>query len=146
MTEVVFSPYTFRIETRENQSFIFDEVRKKMVVLTPEEWVRQHIIHFLLFDRKYPRALLAVEKGVTINGLKRRFDIVVFDRAGSPKIIIECKAPEEPLNEKVYQQIAVYNLSLQADYLWVTNGSTNFLCRLQLPLTFLHHVPDFEAL
>jgi hypothetical protein len=146
MTEVVFGNYSFRIETRHEQQFIFDEVRKKWVVLTPEEWVRQHIIHYLLLDKKYPRALLAVEKGITINGLKRRFDIVVFDRAGMPKIIIECKAPEELLNEKVYQQIAVYNLALNADYLWVTNGALHFLCKLQLPLAFLPAVPDYEAL
>lgn len=146
MTEVVFGNYSFRIETRDDQRFIFDEVRKKMVVLTSEEWVRQHIIHYLLFDKHYPRSLLAVEKGININGLKRRFDLVVFSRAGSPKIIIECKAPEKPLNEKVYQQIAVYNLSLQADYLWVTNGAFHYLCKLQLPLTFLHHVPEYEDL
>src|ERR1700742_4770526 len=118
MTEVVFSKYNFRVEDREGGRFIFDDARKKWVSLTPEEWVRQHVLHYLIQDKGYPKSLIAVERGIELNGLQKRFDLVVFDNKGQPNIIIECKAPEEKLNEKVFEQIARYNLSLRVNYLW----------------------------
>lgn len=142
MTEVVFGTYNFRTEDREGGQFIFDEVRRKFVALTPEEWVRQHILHYLIHDKQFPRSLIAVERGIELNGLQKRFDVVVFANDGLPKMIIECKAPEELLNEKVFEQIARYNLSLRVDYLWVTNGANNFCCRLKDGIELLEHVPD----
>ncbi|HLP18974.1 MAG TPA: type I restriction enzyme HsdR N-terminal domain-containing protein [Chitinophagales bacterium] len=146
MTEVVFGTYNFRTEDREGGQFIFDEVRRKFVALTPEEWVRQHILHYLIHDKKFPKSLIAVERGIELNGLQKRFDVVVFANDGLPKMIIECKAPEELLNDKVFEQIARYNLSLRVDYLWVTNGTNNFCCKLKDGIELLEHVPSVEML
>lgn len=144
MTEVVFGKYDFRLEERENGRYIFDEIRKKFLALTPEEWVRQHVLHYLIHDRNYPKSLIAVERGVELNGLQKRFDILVFGKDGAPKMIVECKAPEEPLNEKVFEQIARYNLSLNVRYLWVTNGSFHFCCRLGKDMRMLETIPSAE--
>lgn len=146
MTEVSFAKYVFRIEEREGKPVIFDEIRRKRVALTPEEWVRQHVIHYLIHDCSYPKSLIAVERGINLNGLQKRFDIVVFNNSGLPKMIIECKAPEEPLNEKVFEQIARYNLSLNVDYLWVTNGTNNFCCILKGGVVMLDRIPRFQDL
>lgn len=146
MTEVIFSNYRFRTEEREGKEFIFDEVRRKFIQLTPEEWVRQHILHYLIHDKGFPKSLIAVERGIELNGLQKRFDVVVFDNDGKPKIIIECKAPEEKLDEKVFAQIARYNLSLRVDFLWVTNGEKNFCCKLKEGIALLHTIPPFSEL
>lgn len=146
MTEVQFSTYNFRTEERNGCRFIFDKVRKKMVALTPEEWVRQHILHYLITDKKIPKGLIAVERGIDLNGLKKRFDIVVFNNQGKPKMLIECKAPEEKLNEKVFEQIARYNLSLNVDYLWVTNGENNFCSKLKNGIELLKEIPGYDEL
>lgn len=142
MTEVVFGTYNFRTEERDGKKFIFDEVRRKFVVLTSEEWVRQHILHYLIHDKKFPKSLIAVERGIELNGLQKRFDVVVFATDGKPKLIIECKGPEEKLNEKVFEQIAMYNLSLRVDYLWVTNGEKNFCCKLKNGIELLGVIPE----
>ena len=146
MTEVIFSTYTFRTEDREGKQFIFDEVRKKFVLLTPEEWVRQHILHYLIYDKNFSKSLIAVERGIELNGLQKRFDVVVFANDGKPKIIIACKAPEEKLDEKVFAQIARYNLSLNVDYLWVTNGEKNFCCKLKEGIQLLREIPSTQNL
>lgn len=146
MTEVSFGKYAFRTAEEDGRTAIFDEVRKKMVALTPEEWVRQHVLHYLIHDRAYPKSLIAVERGIELNGLQKRFDVVVFSNSGLPKMIIECKAPEEPLNDKVFEQIARYNLSLKVDYLWVTNGTYNFCCCLKGGIQMLPAIPAFEEI
>lgn len=146
MTEVIFTKYNFRIETRDNRQVIFDIIRKKMVALTPEEWVRQHVILYLHFNKVVPKGLIAVERAIELNGLKKRFDIVVFNRYGTPKMIIECKAPEEKLNDKVFEQIARYNLALKVDYLWLTNGEKNYCCKLRNGIELLTVFPAKEEL
>lgn len=146
MTRVTFSSYNFRREFRGGEEYIFDEVRKKWVLLTGEEWVRQHILHYLVYDKGYSPALIAVERGIELNGLRKRFDIVVFDNTGSPKMIIECKAPDEVLNEKVFEQIARYNMSLKVDYLWVTNGKFNYCCNLKAGGQLVQDIPSSAEL
>lgn len=146
MTHVTFSSYNFRRELRGGEEYIFDEVRKKWVLLTGEEWVRQHILHYLVYDKGYSPALIAVERGIELNGLRKRFDIVVFDNTGSPKMIIECKAPDEVLNEKVFEQIARYNMSLKVDYLWVTNGKFNYCCNLKTGGQLVQDIPSSAEL
>lgn len=146
MTEVIFDKYNFRVEEREGSRYIFDETRKKWVVLTPEEWVRQHILHYLIYNKNFSKSLIAVERGIELNGLQKRFDIVVFANDGKPKIIIECKAPEEKLNEAVFEQIARYNLSLRVDYLWVSNGANNFCCKLKNGIELLKTIPTYEEI
>ena len=146
MTNVAFGTYNFKLEERNKKQFIFDIARKKWVFLSPEEWVRQHILHYLVYDKKYPSSLIAVERGIELNGTQKRFDLVVFNNTGKPIMIIECKAPEETLNEKVFEQIARYNLSLKVDYLWVTNGTLNYVSRLKGGIELLQVVPDWETL
>lgn len=146
MTTVVFGHYDFKVKEEDKKKFIFDIARKKWTALTPEEWVRQHILHYLIHDKKYPTSLIAVERGIELNGTQKRFDIVVFTNSGKPKMIIECKAPDENLDEKVFEQIARYNLSLQVDFLWVTNGSLNFVSQLKGAMQLLEEVPEWLVL
>ena len=104
-------------------------MRRKYVPLTPEEWVRQNVLHFLL-GKGYPASLIAIERGITVNDTQKRFDIVVYDRESNPLILVECKAQNEPINQQVVMQIAGYNLTLKAKYFWLTNGDDNYFIRL----------------
>ena len=138
--------YKFKIKSNENKYSIFDIVRKKYVFLTPEEWVRQHFIHFLIEEKKYPISLIAVEKKVTINNLTKRTDILIFNAEGSPNIIVECKAPSIKLNQETFDQIARYNLKLNANYLIVTNGLEHFFCIMDTKneqYIFLEDIPNY---
>ena len=139
--------YKFKIKSNENKYSIFDIVRKKYVFLTPEEWVRQHFIHFLIEEKKYPISLIAVEKKVTINNLTKRTDILIFNAEGSPNIIVECKAPSIKLNQETFDQIARYNLKLNANYLIVTNGLEHFFCSMDKKneqYLFLKDFPNYK--
>ena len=120
--------YQFKIKSNENKYVIFDIIRKKYVHLTPEEWVRQHIIHFLIEEKKYPISLINVEKKVLVNGTIKRTDILIFNSNGVPQLIVECIAPQVTITQEAFDQIARYNLSLKATYLMVTNGITHFNC------------------
>ena len=138
--------YKFRIKSNENKYSIFDIIRKKYVILTPEEWVRQHFIHFLIEEKKYPVSLIAVEKKVTINNLTKRTDILIFNAEGLPNIIVECKAPSIKLNQETFDQIARYNLKLNANYLIVTNGLEHFFCIMDTKneqYIFLEDIPNY---
>lgn len=142
-----FTAYDFRFKNTENKVYIFDVVRKKFVVLQPEEWVRQHVVHYLIFEKNYPLSLINVEKQLQVNNLKRRYDVVVFQPNGSIRILIECKAPEISITQVTFDQIAQYNMQLQSDYLMVTNGLQHFYCEIdhrQEKYTFLEHIPDFS--
>mgnify|MGYP001185120670 FL=1 len=127
MQKLNFPEYLFRFKNSENKVLIFDEIRKKFVALTPEEWVRQHVVKFLLEEKKYPKSYINVEKNIKINGLTKRYDIVVFNPDGSIFLLVECKAPEVSITQNVFDQIARYNLKLNAQYLMVTNGLNNYL-------------------
>jgi hypothetical protein len=139
--------YPFKIKSSENKYFIFDIIRKKYVVLTPEEWVRQHFIHYLIEEKKYPISLIAVEKKVTVNKLTKRTDILVFNTQGHPHIIVECKAPSINITQNTFDQIARYNLKLDATYLIVTNGLQHFYCFMDFKkeaYVFLEAIPEYE--
>jgi hypothetical protein len=109
---------------------IFDFLRKRFIVLTPEEWVRQHFIHYLIDHLNYPRALIKIEGGLTFNTLRKRSDIVIFNRQGNPWMVVECKAPDLKLNQRTIQQAATYNHSLKAEYVVITNGMSNICCQV----------------
>jgi hypothetical protein len=111
-----------RLKKAEGKVWIFDGIRKKYIVLTPEEWVRQHFIHYLVAEKKYPRSLIKVEGGLLYNALQKRTDIVVFNRRGDPWMIIECKSPLLPVAPSTLSQASVYNSTLQGEYITVTNG------------------------
>ena len=139
--------YKFRIKSNENKLFIFDILRKKYVVLTPEEWVRQHFVHFLIEEKNYPISLIAIEKKLTINGLTKRTDILVFNTNGEPHIIVECKAPSIKINQATFDQIARYNLKLQSHFLIVTNGLEHFYCCMDFKnecYIFLADIPAYN--
>ena len=129
MTKVVFEEYDFRFREEKGQKQLFDPVRRKHVSLTPEEWVRQNVLHYLL-GKGYPASLIAIERGISVNDTQKRFDIVVYDRDSSPLIIVECKAQSEKINQNVLMQIAGYNLTLKAKYFWLTNGDEHYFIRL----------------
>ena len=139
--------YNFKFKSSENKTLIFDNLRKKYMVLTPEEWVRQHFVCFLIEEKKYPVSLIAIEKQLTINNLKKRSDILVFNTDGKPEIIVECKAPSIKITQAAFDQIARYNLKLKAKYLIVTNGLEHFYCKMDFKnetYIFLKMIPDYK--
>ena len=140
MQNLNFPTYSFRFKNSENNTHIFDVIRKKFVVLQPEEWVRQHCIQYLIQEKNYPISLINVEKVVLINGLKKRYDIVVFNPNGSLALVVECKAPEIKITQATFDQIARYNLTLKAPFLMVTNGLNHYFC------TMNHNLESFEFL
>jgi hypothetical protein len=141
-----FPTYSFRLKNRENKRFIFDDIRKKFVVLQPEEWVRQHCINYLVVQKNYPKTLINVEKELKINGLSKRYDIVIYNSDGSIHLIIECKSPKININQETFDQIARYNLTLNATYLMVTNGINHYYCAMDFETeryNFLKDIPDY---
>lgn len=128
---------------------VFDVLRRKWLVLTPEEEVRQRFIHYMMDEKKYPAGLIAVEYSLKVNSLKRRADVVVFNRFGHPLLLVECKAPLVKIDQKVFDQIARYNLSMKVDFLVVTNGLDHFCCQLDFQnqsYHFLQDIPLFEEI
>ncbi|MGA1227319.1 MAG: type I restriction enzyme HsdR N-terminal domain-containing protein [Tamlana sp.] len=147
MQNLNFPTYSFRFKNSENKISIFDSIRKKFVVLQPEEWVRQHCVQFLLNEKKIPKSLINVEKELTINSLKKRYDIVVFNKDGSIHLIVECKAPYITIKQDAFDQIAQYNLKLNATFLMVTNGLNHYYCQMDFKnecYQFLLDIPKYK--
>ena len=141
-----FPLYEFRFKNSENKLYIFDIVRKKFVSLTPEEWVRQNTIHFLLQERKYPQSLMNVEKQIQVNQLTKRYDIVVYRSDGSIFLAVECKAPQVKITQQIFDQIARYNMTLKAENLMITNGLHHIFYQtdyVNQKYVFLEELPDF---
>jgi type I site-specific restriction endonuclease len=140
--------YSFRTgKSEKDRLMIFDELRKKYVVLTPEEWVRQNFIKFLINEKNFPAGLISVEMKVDINGLNQRSDIVCFDKTGKPLLIVECKAPKVKITEDVFNQAARYNMKLNTRYLIMTNGLNHYCCKIDYntnSVNFLRDIPDFK--
>ena len=130
MRDLNFPDFQFRFKNNENKRFIFDDIRKKYVLLTPEEWVRQHVVQFLIKVKMYPQSYINVEKVVKINNMNKRYDVVVFTPKGSIFLLVECKEPSVKITQSVFDQIARYNLSLNAQFLMVTNGLDHYYCKL----------------
>ena len=126
MIKITYPKYQFKIKKEGNIELIFDAFRKRWLVLTPEEWVRQNMLQYLTATKKYPAKLIAIEKEIALGELKKRCDVVVYDRHALPWMIIECKEMNEQLNAKVLDQILRYHITLPAKYLVVTNGSYCF--------------------
>lgn len=147
MISLNLPPVEFKIKSNENKQFIFDIIRKKYVTLNPEEWVRQHILHFLTTHKNYPKSLIAVEKQLIVNNLKKRFDVLVFNHKGEAEIIVECKAPYTNITQEVFDQIARYNLKINAKYLMVSNGLQHYFCKLDTineQYIFLEDITEFK--
>lgn len=126
MIRIEYPPYQPKIKTENTKEFIFDEIRKRWVVLTPEEWVRQNFLQYLIQVKCYPASLIAIEKEIQLADLRKRFDIVVYNKDHKPFMIIECKEMNVALDNKVLDQVLRYNINLQVDYLVITNGSYCF--------------------
>jgi hypothetical protein len=149
MKQLQFPSYSFRFKNSENKVAIFDEIRKKFIIITPEEWVRQHVVQFLLQDKKYPKSHINVEKLLKINDLNKRYDVVVYNPDGSIFILVECKAPEIKISQHTFDQIARYNMTLNAEYLMVTNGLNHYFCKLDYEnekYDFLSELPEYQSL
>ena len=148
MQKLNFPEYNFRFKNKENKALIFDEIRKKFIVLKPEEWVRQHCLKFLIEEKKYPKSLINVEKSLKINNLTKRYDIVVYNSDGSILLIIECKSPKIKISQDTFDQIARYNLILKASYLMVTNGLNHYYCNIDFEnesYNFLKEIPSYKS-
>ena len=147
MQKLNFPEYTFRFKNSENKTLVFDVIRKKFVVLNPEEWVRLHVVQFLLKEKNYPKSLLNAEKQLKLNNTVKRYDIIIFNTDGSIFLIVECKAPTINITQNTFDQIARYNLALNADYLMVTNGLQHFYCQMDYKnerYVFLDAIPDYK--
>ncbi len=136
----------FRTKSKDNQLYIFDSIRKKYYVLTPEEWVRQHFVQFLIHEKKYPKGRIGIEVPVTINGMVKRADILFYSQHGKPELIVECKRPSVDITQSSFDQIARYNLTLKAETLVVTNGLQHFCCEMNhenKQYSFLKEIPKY---
>lgn len=136
---------TPRIKTEGENQYIFDSIRKKYLLLTPEEWVRQHFISYLINSLGFSAQLLALEKEIKLNGSQKRCDIVAYNRYGQPVLIVECKAPQVKISQKTFDQIARYNLVLGVEWLIVTNGLEHYCCQVQASgssYQFIEKLPD----
>ena len=149
LKELNLPAYSFKITGDYGSEMIFDQLRRKFVRLTPEEWVRQHFIQYLVKEGDYPAGLIGVEIPFTINKLKKRIDILVHDRTGTPVMIVECKSPDVQLDEEVFEQIATYNLQFRVPYLVVTNGLIHFACRMDFEEKrpdYLNVIPQYNEI
>ena len=129
MLKLNFPIFEFKLKIRDNKTFIFDILRKKFFILTPEEWVRQHVIHFLVLTKKISTTLIGIEKKSVINKMTKRFDLVVFNNNGKVILLIECKSPSIKVDHKVFNQAAIYNKELNSEYLMITNGLSHLYFR-----------------
>ncbi|HLP05196.1 MAG TPA: type I restriction enzyme HsdR N-terminal domain-containing protein [Paludibacter sp.] len=142
MLQLNLPEYNFRIKKQDGKFLIFDTQRKCWVALTPEEWVRQHFIRFLVEAKGYPAALLAVEKQHVLNGLKKRCDAILYNRQASPLVIIELKAPTVPITQATFDQVAVYNAKLKVDFFMVSNGMEHYCCRVNAETARYEFFPE----
>lgn len=147
MLELKLPPFEKKITQKDNKPFILDIIRRQYVALTPEEWVRQHFVHFLINYKGFPHSLMANEVQLKLNGMSRRCDTVVYDRTLTPRIIVEYKAPTVNITQQVFDQICRYNMVLQVDYLIVSNGLAHYCCKVDYSTrsySFLREIPRYD--
>ena len=149
MQQLNLPQHPLKIKEENGTRYIFDAIRKKYLVLLPEEWVRQNFIQFLVHNKKYAASLIAIEKGLKINELQKRADIVVYDKHAKPIVLIECKAPKVKINQAVFEQVARYNAAFGVPYLMVTNGLEHYCAKVNFETKnceFLTEIPDYKNL
>ena len=146
MQKLNLPEYTFRTKRENGKHLIFDSIRKKFVVLTPEEWVRQNFIQYLKKEKNYPENLMAVEKQIMVNGKQRRFDLLIYLRNGKPNLIAEFKAPNVKITQDAFDQVVRYNMALRVERVIVSNGLQHFACEIdyvKYSFIYLPEIPDF---
>ncbi len=149
MKNLNFPEYPLRYKIEEDQKWIFDIIRRKYLVAGPEEIVRQHLVHFFIEELAYPKGKISVEKQLMLNGMKRRTDVVIYDKETKPLLIAECKAPQVKITQDAFEQVARYNLKLRVEYLVVTNGLSHYCCKLDLKkgqFVFLKDIPTYSSI
>jgi|TARA_B100000073_G_scaffold319042_1_gene297633 hypothetical protein len=147
MLKLSFPNYEFRLKKIDEKRFIFDEIRKKYIELTAEEWVRQNCIKFLINEKKYKSQLIAVEKKIILNNLTKRFDIIAYDNNGDPNLLVECKAPNIAIKQETFDQILSYNRVINSKYLMITNGIIHYYCKIDNidnKINFLKDIPNYK--
>jgi hypothetical protein len=147
MHELNLPHHPFRIKNENGQHFIFDEIRKKFLVLTPEEWVRQHFVMYLHNEKSFPLSLMSLEKGLKLNNMPRRSDIVAFASDGAPRVLVECKAPKIKITQDTFDQAARYNMELKVPFMVVTNGLDHYCCVInhkEKSYSFLKEIPNYK--
>ncbi|PTR01024.1 type I restriction and modification enzyme subunit R-like protein [Mucilaginibacter yixingensis] len=139
-------PYPFKITDDNGKLSLFDELRRKQIIITPEEWVRQHFVQYLIGHKQYPKTLIRLEGGLKMNGMARRSDILIYDRQGGKILLVECKAPSVAITQQVFDQIARYNMVHKVPLLAVTNGLQHYFCKIdfeQNSYSFIEQLPDY---
>lgn len=148
MEKLNLPPFNYQLkQTDDDTTLIFDIIRKKHLVLTPEEWVRQHVVHLLINQFNYPKSLISLETGHLFNQLQKRTDIIVYDRNGLPFLLIECKAASVALTQKTFEQVCTYNQTVKAPNICISNGIKTLCCAVNLEtgeINYLKTLPDFE--
>lgn len=145
MIQLTYPKKDFRIKEEKGKHYIFDAIRKTWLLLTEEEWVRQNFVNYLITELKYPSSLIALEKEISLNDLKKRFDILVYDKDHKPWMMIECKEPKVVLNEDVLQQVLRYNMSVPVEFIIITNGNSTVGWRKQEGrLVLLKELPGWD--
>jgi type I site-specific restriction endonuclease len=142
-------PYPFKITLKDTRHFIFDEIRKKHLVLTPEEWVRQHFIQYLVLEKKFPKSLIQIEGGLNLNQLQKRTDVVIFNSNGERIMVIECKAPTVKISQATFDQAARYNSVHKTKWLVVTNGLMHCYAQIdhqEEKFLFVKDLPEYTSL
>ncbi len=149
MDKLNLPSFNSNIKKSAGKSVIFDVIRKKYLILTPEEWVRQHFVHYLINQLGYSRSLITIEQGLKYNKLQKRTDIIVFNRLAKPLVLIECKATSQRLNQKVMDQALMYNRSINAKFIIITNGLEHSCLKVIRPerkVEYLNSIPRFEEI
>ncbi len=148
MQKLNLPDYDFKFKKQQGKTYIFDDFRKKYVVITPEEWVRQNLINFLVEKKNYPKSLIVVEKGLKINDLVKRADVLVYKNS-QPILLVECKSPSVKISQETFDQISRYNLAFKVPYLLVSNGLNHYCCKIDFTnqsFRFLSDIPAFTEL
>lgn len=142
-----YPTFNIKVKHEGKKALVFDEIRKKWIVLSPEEWVRQHFINYVVTQKNVPRSLISVEKQITLNGTSKRYDAIIYSSQLKPLVLIECKAPDVPLTEQVAEQALRYNLEIGVNYLLITNGLKEMVFFIaENRVTSIAELPDFSQL
>ena len=146
-SDLIYPTFNVRIKHERNKAFFFDGIRKKWLALSPEEWVRQHLLNYLIAEKHVPASLISVEKEINLNATRKRYDVVVYNSAKQPVLLIECKSPDVPITEAALEQAMRYNLILGVKYLLITNGLQQFVIGVENGKgNLLAELPEYKDL